>query len=266
MGLPGVSSPTRAISMGPVMPRILSGAASTANLAWGDAGKPDLLDRPKIGDAFEQLYAQHEKFGRVYREGRQAHRDVMAASLESEMQAANNGAPLPNGFAAQAARLAALMRQDANIQLVFIAVGGWDTHANQGASSGQLANRLSPLGTGLATLATRLGPLLDDTMIVVMSEFGRTVRENGNRGTDHGHGNAMWLLGGGLNGGAVHGEWPGLEDGRLYEGRDLAVTTDFRHVLAHVAERHLLLGDRQLDKVFPNLPRPGSSLRLVQAG
>ncbi|WP_395408737.1 DUF1501 domain-containing protein [Pseudoduganella sp. UC29_106] len=125
-----------------------------------------------------------------------------------------------------------------------------------------MANRLAPLGQGLSVLAQRLGPLFDDTVIVVMSEFGRTARENGNKGTDHGHGNVMWVLGGGVNGGKVHGEWRGLATAQLNEGRDLPVTTDFRRVLAQVGERHLRLADAALARAFPALPA-GASLKLL---
>jgi uncharacterized protein (DUF1501 family) len=264
--LPGETSPTRALSIGPVMPRILSGAMPATNLANGAAAtRATPLDKPAIGRAFDRLYAGNARFGKVYTEGRAAHQEVMNAAnggMLSEMQMADNGAPLPNGFPDDAGRLATLMRNNANIQLAFIALGGWDTHANQGAAKGQLAGRLQPLGQGLAILAQRLGPLFDDTVVVVMSEFGRTARENGNRGTDHGHGNAMWLLGGKLQGGKVAGEWQGLADARLNEGRDLPVTTDFRHVLAHVAERHLQLNASALARVFPNLPA-GPALRLA---
>jgi uncharacterized protein (DUF1501 family) len=255
--LPGDTTPTRALSIGPVMPRVLSGALPATNLASGAAGtRSTPLDRPQLAKAFDALYAGNERYGKVYAAGRQAHEEVMAAAnsgMMSAMQAADNGAPLPNGFPDDAGRLATLMRNNANIQLAFIALGGWDTHANQGAGSGQLANRLQPLGQGLATLAQRLGPLFDDTVIVVMSEFGRTARENGNRGTDHGHGNAMWLLGGKVQGGKVAGEWKGLAEAQLNEGRDLPVSTDFRHVLAHVAERHMRLPDTVLARVFPGL-------------
>src|SRR5204862_3133148 len=124
--------------------------------------------------------------------------------------------------------------KDARIQLAFMAVGGWDTHANQGSTQGQLANRLAPLGQGLAALVQGLGASYDNTLIMVMSEFGRTVRQNGNGGTDHGHGNVMWLLGGGVRGGKIYGEWPGLTTEYLYEGRDLAVTTASRDVASVV--------------------------------
>ena len=264
--LPGPSAPTRALSIGPVMPRILSGPAVAINLANGAAGtRADILDRPAMGNAFDQLYAGHARFGRVYQDGRRAHKDVVEASMNREMQAADNGAPLPNGFPDDAARLATLMRNDGRIQLAFVALGGWDTHANQGAGSGQLANRLAPLGLGLATLATRLGPLFDDTTVVVMSEFGRTARENGNGGTDHGHGNAMWVMGGGVAGGKVYGDWQGVGDSALNEGRDLPVTTDFRLVLAQVAERHLRLPDSQLAALFPALPQKQAGFQLLRA-
>ncbi|NVD74892.1 DUF1501 domain-containing protein [Duganella sp. BJB1802] len=268
--LPGTTTPTRALSIGPTMPRILSGHAAAVNLANGAAGtKANVLDRPAVGKAFDQLYADNARFGAAYQQGQDAHREVMDAAagkmagggmggaMSAEMQAANGGAPLPNGFPDDAARLAALMRNDPNIQLAFVALGGWDTHASQGSARGQLANRLQPLGQGLAVLAQRLGPLFDQTTIVVMSEFGRTARENGNGGTDHGHGNAMWVLGGGVKGGKVLGDWRGVGDAELNEGRDLPVTTDFRTVLATIAERHLRLGDKQLVQVFPSLPRAG---------
>ncbi|WP_370454218.1 DUF1501 domain-containing protein [Herminiimonas sp. KBW02] len=264
--LPGPVSPTRAISIGPLMPRILTGRASATNLPAGDAGgKANLLDKPQVGNAFDQLYQNNEKFGRTYQDAKDAHKEVMSASLENEMQMANNGAPLPNGFPKDAARLAKLMRSDINIQLAFVALGGWDTHANQGSGTGQLANRLAPLGQGLATLAQQLGPVFQDTSIVVMSEFGRTARQNGNGGTDHGHGNVMWLLGGDIAGGKVYGDWQGLSGGGLHEGRDLPVTTDFRAVLAQIAERHLYLNDKQLGQLFPAGPSFGSNINFMRS-
>jgi len=263
--LPGTSSPTRALSIGAVMPRILSGPAAAVNLANGAAGtRAGVLDQPAVASAFDQLYAGNERFGRAYKEGRDAHQEVMGAAMDHEQMVANGGAPLPNGFPDDAARLAQLMRNDPKIQLAFVALGGWDTHASQGAGTGQLASRLAPLGLGLATLAQRLGPMFDDTTIVVMSEFGRTARENGNGGTDHGHGNAMWVLGGDVAGGKVYGDWQGIGDGQLNEGRDLPVTTDFRTVLAQVAERHLRLDDRQLVRIFPALPQPALGFNLMR--
>lgn len=246
----------RAVGVGPTLPRILAGPQAVATLPSGAAaGKPSVLDKPHVADAFAQLYAGDDALSRAFRQSQASRRELMAsmdaAALDAEMQAASNGAPLPAGFPDDAARLAQLMRQDPGIQLAFLALGGWDTHAGQGTATGQLANRLSPLGQGLAAFAQRLGPVLDDTVVVVMSEFGRTVRQNGNGGTDHGHGNAMWLLGGPVAGGRVHGRWPGLDDGALHEGRDLAVTTDFRQVLSDIASRHLGLPDARLVDLFP---------------
>lgn len=257
-----------ALSVGAVMPRALAGPQPVAVLASGRAAtRPSPLDRPAIGAAFDELYSGNGKLDQAYRESRQSRRDMMAAlgpdELAAEMQSANNGAASANVFAEDAGRLARLMRNDARLHLAFLAVGGWDTHANQGAARGQLANHLQPLGQGLATLAQGLGPVLEDTVVVVMSEFGRTVHQNGNGGTDHGHGNVMWLLGGKVAGGKVHGRWPGLADAALHEGRDLAVTTDFRDVLATVAERHLGLRDRDLATLFPAY-RAGS-LPLIRA-
>jgi len=264
--LPGASTASRALAIGAVMPRILSGPAAAMNLANGAAGvKANVLDRPDVAAAFDQLYAGSSRMAQVYADGRSAHHEVMTAAEAREMQLADNGAPLPNGFPDDAARLAQLMRNDANIQLAFVALGGWDTHASQGGATGQLANRLAPLAQGLAVLAQRLGPLFDTTTIVVMSEFGRTARENGNGGTDHGHGNVMWVLGGGVAGGKVLGEWAGVGDAALNEGRDLPVTTDFRSVLAQIAEKHLRLGDQQLVQLFPALPKRGPGFDLIRA-
>jgi uncharacterized protein (DUF1501 family) len=264
--LPGPQSPSRLLGIGPVLPRILAGRAAAVNLPnVAGAARADLLDRPPMKSAFDALYANHPRFGRAYADGRAAHREVMGALESREMQAADRGAPLPNGFPDDAARLAGLMRNDPNIQLAFVALGGWDTHANQGAASGQLANRLAPLGQGLAVLAERLGPLFDDTVVVVMSEFGRTARENGNGGTDHGHGNVMWVMGGKVRGGKVYGDWEGVGDAKLNEGRDLPVTTDFRSVLAQITEQHLMLDDRRLEQVFPAMPQKRAGFRILGA-
>lgn len=250
--LPGAGGPTRGISIGPTMPRIMSGTTPTANIASGaSATKPSVLDRPQVGKAFDQMYKSDSGMSTAYQQAQDSHKEVMAASMDEETNVANRGATLPNGFPDDAARLARLMRKDANVQMAFMAVGGWDTHANQGNGKGKLANLLNPLGQGLLALSTELGSMLDDTCIVVMSEFGRTVRQNGNGGTDHGHGNVMWLLGGAIHGGKVHGDWQGLSDRALYEQRDLAVTTDFRSVLSEVLAKHMRIGDASLDKVFP---------------
>lgn len=261
--LPGPRGPTDAVSLGPTLPRILRGAAPVANLPLGPGAAAALpTDRPALAAAFDRLYAGSDLLGRAYREGRAARRELLGA-LAHEQQIADGGAPPPAGFARDAARLAGLLKSDAHIRLAFAALGGWDTHVEQGGAAGRLANRLHALGDGLAVLAQGLGGVWRDTVVVVLSEFGRTLRENGDRGTDHGHGNAIWLAGGAVRGGRVWGDWPGLAPDQLYQRRDLAVTTDFRIVLAAVLGAHLGLGDRQLDSVFPGAPTTGPTLRLL---
>jgi uncharacterized protein (DUF1501 family) len=135
------------------------------------------------------------------------------------------------------------------VQVAFADIGGWDHHVNEGSTQGQIANVLREFGDSLGAFWIDLGDLAGDTVVVTMSEFGRTARENGDRGTDHGHANVMFVMGGPVRGRKVYGRWPGLEVGQLYEGRDLAVTTDFRRVLGEAVYRHL--GNRALEQVFP---------------
>jgi uncharacterized protein (DUF1501 family) len=135
------------------------------------------------------------------------------------------------------------------LEVAFTDLGGWDTHANQGNSRGQLANLLQQFSSGIAALYQDLGQRMDDVVILTMSEFGRTVRENGNRGTDHGHANAMFVMGNSVRGGKVYGRWPGLKNDQLYEERDLALTTDFRDVFGEIAIRHL--GNKNSNSLFP---------------
>ena len=138
---------------------------------------------------------------------------------------------------------------DVGVEIAFADLDGWDTHVAQGGAEGQLARRLRELAQGIRALHDDLGERMEDVVILTMSEFGRTVAENGTGGTDHGHANCMFVLGGGVRGGRVLGDWPGLARDQLYEGRDLRVTTDFRDVFAEIAGRHLRAG--ALDRVFP---------------
>jgi uncharacterized protein (DUF1501 family) len=257
----GSPAATAALSLGPTVPRILAGRLPVANLPLGRAGaQPIALDRDQIAAAFDRLYNGSDPLSHAYQEGRAARRQLLA-ELQEDMRMSAAGAPASVGFAADADRLARLMGRDSTIQLAFAALGGWDTHVTQGAVAGQLAGHLKPLGEGLAALAAGLGPAFTDTVILVLSEFGRTVRENGNAGTDHGHGTVMWILGGPVKGQKVYGRWPGLAAADLYEDRDVAVTTDFREVLTTVLSRHFGLTDSQLDRVFPGRPRPTGSVR-----
>ncbi len=251
LGLMSDKNPIQAVNVGSTTPRIFSGKMAVASLAAGRSAKNRLqLDRPQVASAFDRLYGNDDPLGRTYHEGRVARTELLK-DLATEMQMANNGAPLPNGFAGDAQRLARLMARDPRIQLSFLAVGGWDTHVNQGGSQGQLARNLGQLANGLVALQQGLGAAYQHTTIVVMSEFGRTVKENGNGGTDHGHGNVMWLLGDGIKGGKVYGKWPSLAPAQRYQGRDLAITTDFRDVLGTVITRRLAIEKTQLGKIFP---------------
>jgi uncharacterized protein (DUF1501 family) len=255
--LPGPASPSRALAFGPQLPRILAGPQAVANIGLGNSAERKLpIDRPAVSDAFSKMYGGDDAMSKSFQDGMQV-RNQMQADLamdDRQQMSANEGAPLPNGFPQDAARLAKMMRQDPKIQMAFMALGGWDTHIRQGNAEGQLASRLKPLGDGLAQLAQGLGPVFKDSLIVVMSEFGRTARENGNGGTDHGHGNVMWFLGGEVAGRLVYANWPGLKEEQLYQQRDLAVTTDFRSVLGGTLTRHLTLPKDAAEHLFPGLP------------
>jgi uncharacterized protein (DUF1501 family) len=252
--LPGPHQPTEALSLGAVLPGILTGLSPVANIPLGrGAARPMPLDNPRIEGAFDRLYDGRDPLSKAYQEGRLA-RQKLLGELMQDMAEADKGAAGPEGFPNDAARLAWLIQRDSSVRLAFISLGGWDTHVNQGSISGQLANHLKPLGDGLAGFAKRLGPAYDDTVIIVISEFGRTVRENGNGGTDHGHGNVMWVMDGPVRGHRVYGQWLGLSPSDLYQERDLAVTTDFREPIMQVLRIHLGLSAIQIQKIFPKLP------------
>jgi uncharacterized protein (DUF1501 family) len=161
-----------------------------------------------------------------------------------------SGVQYPNGdFGRSLRQIAQLIKSGVGVEIAFADIGGWDTHQAQGAVQGQLANRFTELARGIRALYDDLGDRMDDVVIMTMSEFGRTVAENGTGGTDHGHANCMLLMGGSVAGGRILGEWPGLEREQLYEGRDLALTTDFRDIFAEIVSGHLKTA--QLEKVFP---------------
>lgn len=282
-GLPGPHSASRALSLGNTPPRIFAGSAPVAFLGTGPkALDPKAIDQARLQRGLAKLYAGQDALSQDYRDATQSRQDMRRSLAQARQRpggmqddapsrdpSADAGAPSARSFAADARRLGELIRADAQTQLAFTSVGGWDTHVNQGGASGQLASRLGALCEGLDALAQGLGDSLQDTVIVVMSEFGRTVHENGTGGTDHGRGNAMWLLGGplqGAAGGRVLGEWPGLEDRALADGRDLAISTDFRHVLAPLLQGHLGLDDESLARVFPALPaRSAPALKLLRS-
>ena len=175
------------------------------------------------------------------------------------------GAQYPNGRLGESLKqIAQLIKADVGVEVAFAECGGWDTHANQGNAQGQLATRLREFGAAIAALYTDLGDRMNDVTILTMSEFGRTARQNGTGGTDHGHATCFFALGGGVNGGKVLGKWPGLAPDQLNEGRDLALTTDFRTIFAEMAAKQL--GAAHLEKVFPDYRIAPSEYRGVLRG
>jgi len=259
----GEKSAFRAIALGPSLPRILAGrepAIAINNLNDFGVGGRNPKAAP-IASTFEAMYANSVDtvLHGTGQETFDAVKMLKAADPAKYRPAA--GANYPRGrFGDSLKQLAQLIKANLGVQVAFADIGGWDHHVNEGSTQGQIANILGDFSGSLAALWTDLGDLAEDTVIVTMSEFGRTARENGNRGTDHGHANVMFVLGGPVRGGKVHGRWPGLDQSQLYEGRDLALTTDFRTVLGEVVSRYL--GNRDVSNVFPGYPSQ-DSLRLL---
>lgn len=251
--LPG-ASPIRAVTVGATIPWILQGQAQVANLSLGFAAtSPVALDRDQVRAGFDRLY-QESVLSRAYRTGLEVRKTQLNALVEEPVRqtVSQMNSSSPSHFTRTCEQVARLMVQESQIRLAFLETSGWDTHVDQGGSSGLMADRLETVGKGLAALAQGLGPVFADTVIAVLSEFGRTVQENGNGGTDHGYGNALWLLGGGIRGGKVYGDWRGLEDSQLHEGRELPVTTDFRDPIAMLLQQHMGIESASLRQVFPN--------------
>lgn len=219
-------TPLRSVAFGPQLPKILSGQAP--GLAIGDFGALQPASAEEGPDAVRTLKA-----------------------VNPTRYPPSNGAEYPDGtFGQSLLRIAQLIKADVGVEIAFADMGGWDTHFNQGASEGHLATRLRELALGLAAFSRDLGTHMHRVVILTMSEFGRTVEVNGSAGTDHGHGTAMMVVGGPVRGGHVLGTWPGLAVEDRFEGRDLAVTTDFRDLFGEVVVRHL--GATDLTPVFPD--------------
>jgi len=258
-------SPFRAISLGASLPRMLSGtvpAVAVSNVDQFGVGGRNPQAQP-LANTFEAMYDQSVDSA-LHGTGKETFDAVkmLKASDPSKYQPAP-GANYPRGPLGNALRqVAQLMKADLGVEVAFSDIGGWDTHVNEGAAQGQLAGRLTELSQSLAAFWTDMGDLAENTVVVTMSEFGRTARENGNRGTDHGHANVMFVMGGPVKGGRVYGRWPGLSQEQLYEGRDLALTSDFRRVLGEVVYKHL--GNRKLPDVFPGFENnPAQFLRFL---
>lgn len=245
----------RSVSFTNQVPRSLQGAPET--LAIPDLKTFDIREKMSASnsasDGFEALYdnAVGDVLHGTGKETFEALKQLRSLTKENYTPAHN--ARYPNGnFGKSLQQIAQLIKADVGLGVAFAESGGWDTHANQGNSQGFLSRRLSEFADGIAALHTDLGDRMNDVVILTMSEFGRTVRQNGNNGTDHGHGTCFLALGGGVQGGKVLGDWPGLAPEQLYENRDLAVTTDFRDVFAEISQKHL--GVQDLKAVFPDYP------------
>ena len=246
----GSVSPVRAISLGPELARALRGpqnaiaVESLANFTVKDAAAAKTMQAMYAGTNDQILNGTaRETFEAV----------KLLQSIQKTPYRPEGGANYPRGrFGDSLRQIAQLIKADVGVEVAFADIGGWDHHVNetgQKASAGQLANKLREFGDSLAAFHQDLGDRLEDVVVVTMSEFGRTAKENGNRGTDHGHANVMFVMGGPVRGGKVYGKWPGLAPEQLNEQRDLALTTDFRDVLGEAVYTHL--GNRSIQSVFP---------------
>lgn len=238
----------RAVSMTQQTPRILTGPA--ASVAMNSIEEFAIRSNGPAAANIETMYAAggadvvHAAGGEMIEAMK-----VLRAANPSQYQP-QNGAEYPRSpFGQRLRQIAQLIRADVGTEIAFADVGGWDTHVNQGGATGQLAGRLDDFAKSIQALVVDLGDRMADVVILTMSEFGRTARQNGNGGTDHGHAGSLFVIGGAVKGGKVHGKWPGLEPEQLNEGRDLALTTDFRSVFGEVVRKHL--GASALDKIFP---------------
>lgn len=238
----------QAVAMTPQTPRILEGPAAT--VAMNSLDEFTIRTNGSQADRIEALYRTgnadvvHAAGGEMFEAIK------ILKSANPQQYVPENGADYPRSpFGQHLKQIAQLIKANVGLEIAFADVGGWDTHVNQGGATGQLAGRLDDFAKSIATLVEDLGGRMSDVTILTMSEFGRTAHQNGNGGTDHGHATSMFVIGGDVKGRKVHGKWPGLEPEQLNEGRDLALTTDFRSVFSEVAFRHL--GAAKMDAVFP---------------
>jgi uncharacterized protein (DUF1501 family) len=258
------ASPFRGVALAQNLPRAMQGRApalAISNLADFSirAGQSSQAVQGGFEDIYEGVAGDALRgTGRETFEAIDFLQRVNPAQYKPE-----HGAQYPRTqFGTALLQIAQLVKAGVGLEVAFTDVGGWDTHVNEGGARGQLALRLTEFGNGISALYTDLGAArMDNVVILTMSEFGRTVRENGNRGTDHGHANAMFVIGGATRGGRVYGDWPGLDAAKLYDGRDLALTTDFRDVFGEVAQQHL--GSADLKKVFPHYASSAAKFRGV---
>ncbi len=264
-GMLGQGAGIHAIGVGESSPRILSGPQPVRLVGNGlSATRAGSLAEAKTREAIMQLYAGDEKLSNAMLEGANNRMSTAAmlrptgGAMSAEQQAANNGAGSPQGLALDAKHLGMLMRQNRQLKIGFLSSGGWDTHINQGNVTGLLANNFTNLSNTLMQLREAFNEPND--VVMVASEFGRTCAENGTRGTDHGHGNVMWLMGNAVQGGQWHGRWDGLSKDKLNEGRDLPVHHDFRGVFSQALMRCLGMPERNVADLFPGF-RSDTSLQ-----
>ena len=253
----------RAVSMTQNMPRAMQGKAPTlaiSNLA--DFSIRAGQSSATMQGGFEAMYDQTVNDA-LHGTGKETFEAVnYLKQVNPSQYKAENGANYPRTpFGNSLLQIAQLIKAGVGLEVAFTDIGGWDTHVNEGNQQGQLSNLLRQFSSAIAALYTDLGQRMDDVVVLTMSEFGRTARENGNRGTDHGHANAMFVVGNSVRGGKVYGDWPGLKSDQLYEGRDLALTTDFRDVFGEIATKHL--GTANLKTVFPGYAGSPSKFRGV---
>ncbi len=248
----GKPSAFRAVALGTQVPRTLEGkvpAIALNNLADFSVGGKGPQTSP-ISNAFQAMYdgSSDSVLQGTGEETFEAVKMLKAADPAKYQPAA--GVVYPNTpFGNSLKQIAQLMKANLGVEAAFADIGGWDTHQNQGGATGQLANRLTEFSNSIAAFWRDMGTEAENVTLVTMSEFGRTARQNGTGGTDHGHANVMFVLGGSVKGGKVYGKWPGVANEQLNEGRDLTVTTDFRNVLGETAYK--TLGSRNLEAVFP---------------
>ncbi len=293
-------NPFRAVALGGAMPRILQGDANALaipdlrafgirdqgmGMGGGGNGRGKRGKGTSAGDNAAMTAAMVTTGGATAEGGFEtiydkAVGDVLHGTAQESFEAIDmlkkldmkayqpaNGAEYPPGkFGTSLQQIAQLIKSQVGLQIAFADMGGWDTHVNQGGATGQLALRLREWGQGLAALYTDLGDYMADVTILTMSEFGRAARQNGGGGSDHGHGAAFFALGGDVNGGKVFGDWPGLSPEKLYENRDLAVTTDFRAVFSEVATKHLQIPPTGIPKMFPGYKGTAADFRGVIRG
>jgi uncharacterized protein (DUF1501 family) len=234
------------------MPRTLLGPAPAVALTRiTDFGVRAGNASSGLTSAFEAMYASAAAGNPLYDTGKETFEAVkMIKAANPTQYTPSNGAQYPPSQFGQALlQIAQLVKSDIGLQVAFADVGGWDTHANQGGARGQLAARLMEFGQGIAAFHRDLGDRMRNIVVLTMTEFGRSVRQNGSGGTDHGHASCLFVSGGPVKGGKVYGQWPGLANEQLHEGRDLALTTDFRDVFSEVLLRHM--GARDVGTVFP---------------